>query len=268
MDSASAPIVVGMATWTVVQERVGDEDRLHVRAPDGSDAGWMSLRTGDVELTREFYRSGFTAAVADRRLESPAADGGEGSAPAAVDGATLVLTAVPRIVGQRIPDRTWGRPRTSERKVAAELDRLRPGWHVLDAVPIGPAGTAADHLVVGPGGVYSVNAENLPGSRVLIDGATFLVGGRPVPHLRRAGIEADRAGRLLTAACGFPVDVQGMLVLVGEVALTVRTPPTGVYVTTRRTVALDLTRMPMTLSAPVVDAIVSAARRPGTWSRP
>lgn len=258
-----------MATWTVVRRRTEDEDRLHVHTPDGTETGWISLRTGRVELAREFYRSGFTAAVAGWRLANPEPPhGADPCAPAAGDGATRVLTAPTRVTGQRLADRTWGLPRAAERKVAAELDRLREGWHVLDAVPIGPAGPPADHLVVGPGGAFTVNAENLPGARVLVDGSTFLVGGRPVPHLRRAGIEAERAGRLLSAACGFPVHVAAMLVLVGEVALTLATPPSDAYVTTRRAVALDLTRMPMTLTPAVVDAIVGAARRSQTWSRP
>lgn len=259
--------------WTVVRQRTQDEDRLHVHAPDGSEAGWMNLGSGHIALAQEFYRSGFTAALTRWRLEQTDQDRPDGSPPPAPsEGGTRVLTAPARVIGQRTPERTLGLlgrlPKPTERKVAAELDRLLPAWQVLDEVPIGPAGTAADHLVIGPAGVVTVNAENLPGSRVYVDGDTFLLGGKPVPYLRRAAAEAERAGRLLSAACGFPVDVRAMLVLVGEVALTVETPPTDVYVTTRRNVALDLTRMPRTLTPAVVEAITAAARRPETWSRP
>ncbi len=235
-----------MSAWTV--RRAENGDRLYAHAPDGSEAGWLCLGTGTVTLAQEFYRSAFASAVSSWRLEN--------------------LVPVSFAVSDLTPTQRFKRPRRAGvRRVETELGRLLPGWHVLRADEIGLTDTDIDHLVVGPGGAFAVSARSQPGARVCIDGERYLLGARAVPYLPACAAQADVAGRQLSAASGFPVQVHGMLVLTGELTLTVLTPPAEVYVTVQRNVAVDLTRMPLTLAAPTVAAIVAAARRPSTWAR-
>ena len=61
----------------------------------------------------------------------------------------------------------WARGEAGERLVGAELDRLAPHeWWVFHAIPRGSAGTDIDHLVIGVGGVFTVNTKNVSGKRV------------------------------------------------------------------------------------------------------
>ena len=237
-----------MGAWTVRRAESGGSDRLYAHAPDGSEIGWLCLNTGHVTLAQEFYRSAFASAVASWRHEN--------------------LVPISVTTGNLTPTHRFKRPRKAGvRRVESELGRLLDGWHVIRAGAVGLSATGVDHLVVGPGGVFVVSAHAQPGARVCIDGERYLLGARALPYLHRCTAQADLAGRQLSAACGFPVRAHGMLVLTGELTLTVLAPPADAYVTVQRNLAVDLTRMPLTLAAPTVAAIVVAARRPATWAR-
>lgn len=64
-----------------------------------------------------------------------------------------------------------------------------------------------------------------------------------MPYVRNSRYEAARASRLLTAACGFPVTVTGVIVPVGATNLTVKTPPRDVRVVQRRQLQTFLTQL-------------------------
>jgi hypothetical protein len=88
------------------------------------------------------------------------------------------------------PGRFWGDSCTDEwawrigadgeEKVAAQFDKVAgkdPRWQFIHAIPVGTRGSDIDHLVVGPGGVFTVNAKNHPNAKVWVGGDTFLVNG-------------------------------------------------------------------------------------------
>ena len=100
------------------------------------------------------------------------------------------------------------------------LDKLPDGWAVLHAVPVGKGDTDIDHVVIGPGGVFTINTKNHSGQKVWVAGRTFMVNGQKQPHLRNAGHEAQRASRLLSAAAGFRVDVVPVIAVVDPASLT------------------------------------------------
>jgi len=63
------------------------------------------------------------------------------------------------------------------------LDKV---WSVFHDIQIDARGRNVDHLVIGPGGVFCLNAKNLAG-RVWVGGNTFLVNGcRTDYSMRRA----------------------------------------------------------------------------------
>ena len=86
-----------------------------------------------------------------------------------------------------------------------------------------------------------------------------------MPYVRNSRHEARRASRLLTAACGFPVDVTGVVVLVRADNIVIKTAPTDVQVMNRRKLVRWLRGRGPTLERATVEAIYEAARRSTTW---
>lgn len=121
--------------------------------------------------------------------------------------------------------------------VGARLDKLgKHGWHVLHSVPVGARGSDIDHVIIGPGGVWTVNTKRHPGKSIWVGRTTVLVDGHRQPYLRNSRHEAERASRLLTVACGFPVLVKAALVfLTGTLipGVTVKQVPDGVAILDR-----------------------------------
>lgn len=103
-----------------------------------------------------------------------------------------------------------------------------------------------------------------------------MVNGTRVPYVRSSRYEASRASKLLTAACGFPVRVVGLVVPVGADTLTVKTPPCDVHIVARRQLQAFLTQLPPTeltgqqleaLTPQPADRAPGARRRRGDWRR-
>ena len=182
--------------------------------------------------------------------------------------AAPVRTVLRRVLGIHSDERAWRIGADGEEKVAAQLDKLvskDPRWRVLHAVPVGDRGSDIDHVVIGPGGVFTLNAKHHPRAKVWVGGNTVLVDGARVPYVRNSRHEAKRAARLLSAACGTDVAVTGLVVVVGAEALTVKAQPDDVRVLARREVRGWLAGRLQALDEPGVDAVHAAARRAGTW---
>ena len=182
--------------------------------------------------------------------------------------AAPVRTFFVRLLGVRTEERAWRIGADGEEKVASKFDKLirkDPRWRVLHAIPVGSRGSDIDHLLVGPGGVFTVNTKHHPGAKIWVADGTVMVNGRRHPYIRNSRHEAARAARLLTAACGFPVSVEGVIVAVRADAVTVKSPPDGVHVVPRIQVVRWLRRRTEVHSPAAVDAIYAAARRSTTW---
>ncbi|MEV0740978.1 nuclease-related domain-containing protein [Streptomyces sp. NPDC050549] len=107
-----------------------------------------------------------------------------------------------------------------ERRVGRELARLSPrGWRVLHGVPKGNGGDI-DHLLIGPGGVFSINTKCHQGASVWVGDTMARVNrGQPAPYARASRAEAAYVQGVLERHCGFPVPVEPVLVFVGVTSL-------------------------------------------------
>jgi hypothetical protein len=126
--------------------------------------------------------------------------------------AAPVRSLLGRLMGVHTEERAWQLGAEGEVRVAAQLDRLRrrdERWRYLHAIPVGDNGADIDHLVVGPGGVFTLNAKHHPNARIWIGGDVLMVNGVRQPYVRNGRHEAACASRLLSAACGFSVAVSG-----------------------------------------------------------
>lgn len=176
-----------------------------------------------------------------------------------------------RVVQAPTEERAWRIGADGEALVAHELVRLArrdPRWGFLHAIPVGDRGSDIDHVVVGPGGVFTLNAKHHPGASIWVGGNTFMVKGQRQPYIRNSRHEAERASRLLSAVLGAQLPVHGVIVPVNARSVTVRTPPVDVSVVPRTRLAKWLRRLPTVLDDVQVQTIFAVARRPSSWVTP
>lgn len=182
--------------------------------------------------------------------------------------AAPVKTVLARVLGVHTNERAWRIGAEGEERVAAQLVKVSkrdPRWRFLHAIPVGERGADIDHLVLGPGGVFTVNAKHHPRAKVWVGGNTFLVNGNRQPYVRNSRHEAKRAAGLLSEACGFLVHVEGLIVTVNAEDVVVKAQPDGVSVVPRKQVAKWLLRHGDIHPPDRLDAMFEAARRSTTW---
>ncbi len=181
-----------------------------------------------------------------------------------------VGTWIARTLDVKTEERAWRVGADGEETIGAKLEKLtRDGWYVLHSVPVGTRGSDIDHVVIGPGGVFTVNTKKHPGMEVWVSEKSILVDGHRTDYLRNSRFEGERATRLLTAACGFPVFVKPVLIfttgtLVPDV--TIKSKPDGIGILDRMDVPRAFKRATPSLSTEQVAKVFSLARRSTTWT--
>jgi hypothetical protein len=184
-------------------------------------------------------------------------------------GEAPVRTLFARMLGVHTEERAWRIGADGEELVAAQLARLGPAWKALHAVPVGDRGSDIDHVVIGPGGIYTINTKNHPGASVWVGGNTVMVNGSKTGYVRNSRFEAQRAAELLSARVGVRLHVTGLIAMICDrEKFTVKSQPPGgdVHVLTRRKVADWLSHRGTVLSPEQVAAVFEVARRSTTWA--
>ena len=149
--------------------------------------------------------------------------------------------------------------------VGDELAKLCGDWRVMRTVSVGHRGTAIDHLAIGPPGVFTMTTKLHPGARAWIGDHAIKINGQRTNYVRTSRLDAQRASRVLSRACGFAVPVRAAIVFVGLDDFTLAQPPADVDVTTRRRMGVWLAGLPVANSANHIEAIHAAARRSTIW---
>ena len=263
-DNASVEDVLTVRRW----RRYG-ADRLFVTQETGRRVGSVDLQSGEVVADDPVLELGLRRAAqaylrADvAELALPVATPGVGALDAADDAALQAW------LGGDDWDAIDLDSVRAERgsSVRTRLERLADeGWQVIHDVPLGRQGTLIEHLLIGPGGVFTVAELRHPGQRVVVEGRSLKVDGRSVPYLRDATLEAGRVrGLLLTAGCA-DVNVRGALVVHGELEVTPGTAQCETIVMSRQDVQATFRGMPERLDVHRVAAIAHVARKRATWS--
>jgi hypothetical protein len=164
--------------------------------------------------------------------------------------------------------RPWHRGALGEVAVGRRLARLGAGWFVLHAIPVGTGDSDIDHLVIGPGGVFTINTKNHAGQAVWVAGGTFLVAGQKQQHVRNAEHEALRASRLLSATSQLALSARPVIAVVDPKKLTIKKKPKAAVVLTAGQLPRWVKRHRRVLTPEQVLRVLSAAERPGTWRGP
>jgi hypothetical protein len=180
--------------------------------------------------------------------------------------AAPVKTLAARVLGVHTDERAWRIGAVGERRVAEQLDKLPEPWQALHAIPVGDRGADIDHLVTGPGGVFTINAKHHPDANIWVGGNTVMVNGHRQPYVRNSRHEAERAGRLLSNAIGGVVGVTGVVAIVGaHKGFVIKSQPDNVRVVARKALVGFLTSLPTVLDGSDIEVIYRAARRSDTW---
>jgi hypothetical protein len=129
---------------------------------------------------------------------------------------------------------------------------------------VNATGTDIDHLVIGPGGVFSLNTKNHSGRHVWIAERTFMVNGQRQQYLRISRSEGKKVSRILSKECKFPVPVRAVIVVLAD-RVTIKGGPTDVHVEPYETIRFWLRRQPVMLNNVEVARIYDVARKSETW---
>ena len=166
--------------------------------------------------------------------------------------------------------RSWYQGVIGERRIAQLLRQLGPEWTVLHSVPFGTGSTDIDHVVIGPGGVFTINTKYSPGKDVWSAGVGMYVGGHKQRYVRRSLDESRAASDRLSQQVGRKVPVFGVVVFV-EPGNINRKDVAGVEGEVVYVLAddelLQTLRSGEMFTTTEIDLIVTAAIRPDTWHR-
>jgi hypothetical protein len=270
-------------------------DRLYANLPDGTAAGWADVKSGEITVLVAEYRDDVIA-VLRHHLQGKTEPVSPDSAPEVQarpmlppltpdddlstnspgeslrelldkSGPGLIERVVSQLLRRRTDWDSWRKGLAGERRVGAELNRLtRHGWRVLHSIPLADK-VDVDHLLIGPGGVFSINTKHHHKRAVWVgDDSVKVDHGKPAPYARKSRAEARRVVRVLERYCGFPVPVEPVLVFVGVTDLKVVATQLSVRVYQERQVAA-LAPLSGVLTAEQVEQVYSVARHRQAWSR-
>jgi len=256
-------------------------DRAYLNDADGNDLGFIDLTTGEVTAKpgadADVVRDALLAwAVAEEEDPTPG-DLALNKPGAAVRAKAQqewdeyharrpVASTIARAFGRATPDQSWTRGAEGEEAVGARLAQLESaGWRTLHSIPVGTRGSDIDHLLIGPGGVFTINTKNHSRASVWVGERMIMVNGKKTDHLRNARFEGERVSKVLTRATPWSVPAVPVLVILAE-KLTIKRLPDDVRVVRRRDVPSYFRRLPWIYSDEAVAAIYDAARKTSTWA--
>ncbi|MGZ3101432.1 nuclease-related domain-containing protein [Streptomyces sp. H72] len=268
-------------------------DRLYANLPDGTAVGWADVRTGDITVLVAEYRDDVIAVLTHHLRDNPEPVLPQGAPEAETRPMLPPLTPtddlsanrpgeslrdlldksgvglIERVVSQLLRRPTdwdsWRKGLAGEKRVGAELNRLaRHGWRVLHSISLANK-VDVDHLLIGPGGVFSINTKHHHKRAVWVgDDSVKVDHGKPAPYARKSRAEAKRVARVLEHYCGFPVPVEPVLVFVGVTDLKVVATQLSVRVYQERQVAA-LAPLSGVLTPEQVEQVYSVARHRQAW---
>ena len=217
------------------------QDRLYAVTAGGTRIGWWDLHTDEAHPESADHAHELAAAVADWKARTWATTSRRIVQPD-VDLATVESPA-PRS------------PTSGGSMLVDQLDELvlaDARWQYLD------------HIVIGPGGVFTLAAERHSGSRVWV-GSTLWIDGQRTARAALSRREASRVAHLLGDACGFDVPVVGLVVSVDARAFTLTSQPRDVFVVERKHLASWLLDRGEIIPDEVLAHVHDVARRRSTW---
>ncbi|KQW06228.1 hypothetical protein ASC66_06780 [Leifsonia sp. Root4] len=161
--------------------------------------------------------------------------------------------------------RPWYLGAVGEIAVGDILERLPEGWSARHALPVRTKESDIDHVVVGPGGVFTINTKHHAGKSIWVAGRTMLVDGQRQQYIRNAEGESARLARLLGERMPHHVPVHPLIVVVDPKRIMVKVRPERVRVLNSHEVRRWLKQQPETLSSDAVSDLLTVIDDPTLW---
>lgn len=253
------------------------QERLYVCRTDGRNVAWYERESSRVTLLADHHREAVLRALAPfitgrvsigpppvptpAELARLALHPDDDLAPNRPGEALLIALDREPAPARRLRADPRQRALTAEQAIGEVLDGLEgAGWRTLHSVPL-PGGARIHHLVIGPGGLFSVHTLPARKQRVRVADPMVTVGrADPRPLLREIRADADRASFALTA------EIRPVLALSGATDLDVQTPPREVRIVRDEAVSA-LGGVGGVLKPADVEALHAMARDRHTWRR-
>ncbi len=217
------------------------QDRLYAVTAAGARIGWWDLHTDQAHPESAEHAHELAVAVADWKARTWSAASQQTVQPDPEQ--VSIESPAPRSAS------------TAGSMLVGRLDELvlaDARWQYLD------------HIVIGPGGVFTLAAEPHSGSRVWV-GSTLRIDGQRSGRVALSRREASRVAALLGAACGFDVPVVGLVVSVDARSFTLTSQPRDVFVVERKHLASWLLDRGEIIPDEVLAHVHDVARRRSTW---
>ncbi|MGW7515098.1 nuclease-related domain-containing protein [Streptomyces sp. NPDC054796] len=259
-------------------------DRLYVVLPDDTNVAYYDRKTGQLTVLVDGYRDAALEALAPYLTSprpsamtprvDPLNSGNDLATNRPGDGvreklATEAPGKLVRLLAKLLRRPTewdsWESGLKGEVRVGRELQRLTShGWRVLHSIPL-PNGVDIDHLLIGPGGVFTINTKRHPDGHVWVgDHVVKINHGESRHYQRKARAEAERARKVLEPRCAFSVPVEPMLVFVAVARLHKEPTLLDVRVYEDRQVP-SLRSLSGVLTAAQIEKIYDVARDRRNW---
>jgi hypothetical protein len=159
----------------------------------------------------------------------------------------------------------WYQGAQGEIAVGKLLATLPPDWTAFHDVPIGTTDADIDHILVGPGGIFTINTQQHGGKRIRVGAGTITVGGHKRAYLPAAEHEAERVTTVLRERMPLVAPVQPVLALVDAKRISFRDKPARVKVIDARGLLSWLQRLQPVLSEDEIAEAVVILDSPATW---
>ena len=160
----------------------------------------------------------------------------------------------------------WYRGAQGEIEVGKILSRLPPEWRVFHALPIGKAGADIDHLVIGPGGIFTINTKHHRGKKIWIAERSIMVDGHKQSYLRNSKFEATRVTKMLQERMPQLPSAQAVIALVGHGQITIKKKPDTVTVLDAVSLRRWLLKQPGSLVEADLVELAAIVDAPATWT--
>ncbi|TFC93636.1 MULTISPECIES: nuclease-related domain-containing protein [Cryobacterium] len=159
---------------------------------------------------------------------------------------------------------SWYLGAEGEIVVGSFLAKLPPDWTVFHAVPADSTRSETDHLVIGPGGIFTITSKN-HAVDIRVGRNTLQVDSQPVSYLQNAEAEAERVTNLVRERMPLVAPVQPVLVFVDPGLLTIEAKPVQVKVLNALDLCPWLIRLHPVLTAGEVQEVADLLDSPQVW---
>lgn len=150
--------------------------------------------------------------------------------------------------------------------VGARLKALSSDWAVFHSLPLGLEGWDIDHVLIGPGGIVTINTKHHRDAPIVVTHDEISVDGQPVPYLRHAEFELEYINTLLQDRHSSPPRVHPTVVFVAPRGILFSSLPSQVTVLDLTGLLTWLSALPVVLDQSDQNAIVELFDNPAMWA--